>query len=171
MNEIYPMWVAAHGIMIVTPVNWYHAPSTLKSMIDRLVCADGGNPDPSSTHGKSAKEAKALELEGWPYPRHLAGRYFGLVVHGDSVGAETLRRTLADWLTDMGLISAGAMAESDGYIGYMKPYATAHEELDNDKAFQEEVLNVARALGVAADLSRTGHLENPAKGLSDPNPK
>jgi multimeric flavodoxin WrbA len=171
MNEIYPMWVAAHGIMIVTPVNWYHAPSALKSMIDRLVCADGGNPDPSSTHGKTAKEAKALELKGWPYPRHLAGRYFGLVVHGDSVGAETLRRTLADWLTDMGLISAGGMAESDGYIGYMKPYATAHEELDKDKAFQEQVLNVARALGVAADLSRTGHLENPAKGLADPNPK
>jgi len=23
MNEIYPMWVAAHGIMIITPVNWY----------------------------------------------------------------------------------------------------------------------------------------------------
>ena len=27
MNEIYPMWVAAHGVMIVTPVNWYQAPS------------------------------------------------------------------------------------------------------------------------------------------------
>ena len=26
MNEIYPLWVAAHGIMIITPVNWYHAP-------------------------------------------------------------------------------------------------------------------------------------------------
>ena len=25
MNEIYPLWVAAHGIMIVAPVNWYHA--------------------------------------------------------------------------------------------------------------------------------------------------
>src|SRR5206468_4353152 len=47
MNEIYPLWVAAHGIMIVTPVNWYHAPTGLKAMIDRLVCADGGNPDPS----------------------------------------------------------------------------------------------------------------------------
>src|SRR5882757_5826194 len=84
MNEIYPLWVAAHGIMVVTPVNWYHAPTGLKAMIDRLVCADGGNPDPSSTHGKKAAEAKALELKGWPYPRHLAGRHFGLVVHGDS---------------------------------------------------------------------------------------
>jgi hypothetical protein len=42
-------------------------------MMDRMVCADGGNPDPTSTHGKTAKEAKALELKGWPYPRHLAG--------------------------------------------------------------------------------------------------
>jgi hypothetical protein len=27
MAEIYPKWVAAHGVMIVTPVNWYQAPS------------------------------------------------------------------------------------------------------------------------------------------------
>jgi hypothetical protein len=35
--------------------DWYQAPSTLKLMIDRLVCADGGNPDPTSTGGKDAK--------------------------------------------------------------------------------------------------------------------
>jgi multimeric flavodoxin WrbA len=23
MNELYPRWVAAHGVMIVTPVYWY----------------------------------------------------------------------------------------------------------------------------------------------------
>ena len=32
MNDIYPLWVAAHGILIVTPVNWYHVPSGLKAM-------------------------------------------------------------------------------------------------------------------------------------------
>src|SRR5438034_2284664 len=143
MNEIYPRWVAAHGIMIVTPVHWYQVPSTLKLMMDRLVCADGGNPDPSSTHGKEPDEAKALELKGWLYPRHLAGRHFGVVVHGDSVGAETLRRSLVDWLTDMSLISAGGKAEIDGYIGYMEPYATSHQALDEDEAFQAEVRNVA----------------------------
>ena len=26
MNDIYPLWVAAHGIMIIAPVNWYQAP-------------------------------------------------------------------------------------------------------------------------------------------------
>ena len=45
MNEIYPMWVEAHGIMIVTPVNCYQVSSPLKLMMARLVCADGGNPD------------------------------------------------------------------------------------------------------------------------------
>jgi multimeric flavodoxin WrbA len=171
MNEIYPLWVAAHGIMIVTPVNWYHAPAPLKAMMDRLVCADGGNPDPSSTHGKKVNEAKQLELTGWPYPRHLASRHFGIVAHGDSVGAETLRRCLSDWLTDMHLISAGGLAETDGYIGYMEPYATSHQALDRDEAFQEEVRNVARALGRAVTLSRAGRLENPSAGLVEPEPK
>ena len=107
----------------------------------------------------------ALELKGWPYPRHLAGRYFGLVVHGDSVGAETLRRSLADWLTDMGLISAGRMAEADGYVGYMEPYATSHGALDEDRPFQQETVNAARALGNAVLLARAGRLDNPATGI------
>jgi multimeric flavodoxin WrbA len=155
----------------VAPVNWYHAPAALKAMLDRLVCADGGNPDPSSTHGKRPEEAKALELRGWPYPRHLAGRHFGIVTHGDSIGAETMRRSLVDWLTDMSLISAGRMAETDHYIGYMKPYATAHQALDEDQAFQHEVLNVARALGNAVKLNRVGKYQEPGNGLADPNPK
>jgi multimeric flavodoxin WrbA len=74
MNEIYPMCVAAHGIMIITPVNWYQVSSPLKLMMDRLVCADGGNPDPTRTQGKNAELAKRIELEGWDYPRHLEGR-------------------------------------------------------------------------------------------------
>ncbi|MGZ8259869.1 MAG: flavodoxin family protein, partial [Caldimonas sp.] len=62
MNEIYERWVAAHAIVIVTPTHWYSTSSALKLMIDRLVCADGGNPDPTSTHGKKPELAKALEL-------------------------------------------------------------------------------------------------------------
>ncbi|WP_018320600.1 flavodoxin family protein [Bradyrhizobium sp. WSM2793] len=165
MNEIYPLWVAAHGILIVTPVNWYHVPSGLKAMMDRMVCADGGNPDPTSTHGKKADEAKAMELKGWPYPRHLAGRHFGVVVHGDAVGAEGVRRALSDWLTDMQLISAGRFAELDGYVG------TSHRELDDDREFQQQVQNAARALGNAVRLARSGQLQEPGAGLADPNPK
>ena len=154
MNEIYPLWVAAHGIMIITPVNWYQAPSGLKLMMDRLVCADGGNPDPTSTHGKNAAEAKSIELAGWNYPKHLAGRIFAVVVHGDTVGAETLRRILVDWLTDMDLVSAGTMAETDGYVGYQAPYATSHAALDNDEAFQADVRSAALTLARAVRLQQ-----------------
>ena len=171
MNEIYPLWVAAHGILILTPVNWYQVPTGLKAMIDRMVCADGGNPDPTSTHGKKATEAKAMELKGWSYPRHLAGRHFGVVVHGDAVGAEGVRRALSDWLTDMQLISAGRFAELDGYVGYMEPYATSHRALDDDSEFQQEIMNAARSLGNAVRLARSGRLEEPGAGLADPNPK
>jgi multimeric flavodoxin WrbA len=80
MNEIYEMWVRAHGVILMTPVYWYQVASPLKLMMDRLVCADGGNPDPTTTHGKKPDEAKALELKGWDYPKHLAGRTYGVVV-------------------------------------------------------------------------------------------
>ena len=171
MSEIYPMWAAAHGVMIVCPVNWYQAPSSLKLMIDRLVCADGGNPDPTTTGGKDPKLAKELELKGWDFPRHLAGRVFSVIVHGDAAGAENLRRMLADWLTDIGLISAGKKAVFDAYVGYYEPYATSHEDLDADTDFQKEVANAAHALVEAVKMRRHGDLVPPDAGLRNPRPK
>jgi multimeric flavodoxin WrbA len=171
MAEIYPKWVAAHGVMIVTPVNWYQAPSGLKAMIDRLVCADGGNPDPTTTSGKDPQKAKDLEMQGWNYPRHLAGRAFSVVVHGDAAGAETLRRILVDWLNDIGLVSAGQAAELDRYVGYYEPYATSHDALDHDRAFQEETRNAARALVQAVKLQRRGALAKPDARLREVRPK
>jgi len=165
MNEIYPLWVGAHGVMIITPVNWYQAPTGLKAMIDRLVCADGGNPDPTSTHGKKPAEAKAIELAGWDYPKHLSGRLFSIVVHGDSIGVETLRRSLSDWLTDIEMISAGALAEKGGYIGYEEPYATSHQSLDEDEAFQQDVRSAALTLARAIKLQNEQKLVRPDQGL------
>lgn len=71
----------------------------------------------------------------------------------------------------MSLISAGRTAEVDGYIGYMESYASSHEALDEDDAFQKEVINAAHALGNAVKLAREGRLENPDQGLIDPKPK
>src|SRR5439155_23255978 len=139
--EIYERWAAAPGVMIVTPVHWYQAPSVLKLMMDRLVCADGGNPDPTSTGGKDPAKAKALELAGWPYPKHLAGRAFAVVVHGDVEGVDGLRRGLTDWLSWMGLYAAGRRGLVGRYIGFYEPYATSHEALDEDEALHEEVRN------------------------------
>jgi multimeric flavodoxin WrbA len=171
MNELYPKWVAAHGIMIVAPVNWYQVPSSLKLMIDRLVCADGGNPDPTSTDGKDPEKAKELELKGWPYPRHLAGRVFSVIVHGDASGVENLRRMLTDWLTDMALVPAGRKATYDGYLGYLAPYATSHDDLDNDQAFQHDVRVATMALINGVKLMRRGELKVPDAGLKEARPK
>src|SRR5215211_5979278 len=155
MNDIYPMWVAAHGVMIVCPVHWYQTSSVLKLMIDRLVCADGGNPDPTATHGKDPEKAKALELQGWDYPKHLDNRIYGLVVHGDVGGVEPSRRALSDWLDWMGLVDAGDQARLDRYIGYYEPYATSHESLDADQGVQEETRNVSRAVARFTQVLRS----------------
>ena len=159
MAEIYQRWTAAHAVIIVTPVYWYQSPSPLKLMMDRLVCADGGNPDPTSTSGKKAGKAKELELAGWDYPQHLAGRAYGLIVHGDVAGIEGTRRALSDWLDWIGLIDAGFQARLDRYIGYYEPYATSHDTLDADLAVQEEARNVARAVAHAVGELRAGRLQ------------
>jgi len=171
MNDIYPMWVAAHGVMVITPVNWYQVSSPLKLMMDRLVCADGGNPDPTRTHGKDARKAKELELAGWDYPRHLAGRLFAVVVHGDVEGAENVRRSISDWLCFMHMCPAGSSAELDRYIGYWKPYATSHDELDADTAIQEEVRNAARTLLEGVKAKRAGRFITAGDSLKQPRQK
>jgi multimeric flavodoxin WrbA len=171
MAEIYPLWVEAHGIMLITPVNWYSPSSPLKLVMDRMVCADGGNPDPTRTHGKSAREAKQIELDGWDYPRHLAGRLFACVVHGDVEGAENVRRTISDWLCFMGLCPAGPKAELDRYVGYWQPYATSHDALDADLAIQAEVRNAALTLLEGVEADRAGKLAAAGTGLRPPREK
>jgi multimeric flavodoxin WrbA len=171
MNEIYPLWVEAHGVMIVSPVNWYQVTSPVKLMMDRLVCADGGNPDPTLTQGKDAAKAKEIEMQGWDYPKHLDGRVFSVVVHGDVEGAENVRRSLSDWLRFMDLVPAGVNAELDRYIGYWKPYATGHEELDADKAMQQEVRNAALTLAEAAHALHSGKLIQAGRDLTPPRQK
>ncbi len=171
MAEIYERWTAAHAVLIVSPVYWYQSPGPLKQMIDRLVCADGGNPDPTSTSGKKARKAKELELAGWSYPQHLAGRAYGLVVHGDAAGIEGSRRALSDWFDWMGFIDAGAQARLDRYIGYFEPYATSHETLDRDASLQEEVRNVARAVAKTVVELRAGRLQAVQPTLTRPRPK
>lgn len=171
MAEIYPRWVAAHAVVIVTPVYWYQSPSPLKLMMDRLVCADGGNPDPTSTSGKQPAKAKALEMKGWSYPQHLAGRAYGVLVHGDVAGIEGVRRELSDWLDWMGFIDAGAQARLDRFIGYYEPYATSHETLDRDDALQQETRNVGLSVAHAVQALRSGHLKADRPAIQRPRPK
>ena len=171
MNDIYPMWIAAHGVFIISPVNWFHGSSVLKLMMDRMVCADGGNPDPTTTHGKDAKRAKQLELSGWAYPRPLEGRLFACVVHGDAEGAEAARRALCDWLSSLHMSPAGMNATLDRYIGYWRPYALNHRELDADEAIKAEVRNAAAALVEGVTALRAGRLTLVGRDLTMPRDK
>jgi multimeric flavodoxin WrbA len=171
MAELYPRWVAAHGVLVVCPVHWYQAPASLKLMMDRLVCADGGNPDPTTTRGKDPAKAKALELAGWPYPRHLAGRAFAVVAHGDSQGHEGVREALTEWLTSIGMIQAGASAVVDTLIGYWEPYATSHDKLDSQPDTFVLVENAAKSLVNMVRAIRSGAYQAPDKGLRNPRQK
>jgi multimeric flavodoxin WrbA len=168
MAELYPRWVRAHGVMIVCPVHWYQAPASLKLMIDRLVCADGGNPDPTTTNGKDPAAAKAVELAGWDYPKHLAGRAFAVFAHADAAGPENLRRMLADWLTDIGMIQAGPTGVHDTFIGYYKPYATSHRDLDEAPEVFAEATNAALSLVEMVRQIRAGEYRAPDRDLEPP---
>lgn len=170
MNDIYPMWVRADAVMVISPVNWYQVASPLKAMMDRLVCADGGNPDPTLTQGKKAAIAKQVELDGWSYPRHLKGRLFSVIVHGDVEGTKDVRRSISDWLKFMEMAPAGPKAELDRYIGYWEPYATNHESLDKDLAMQGEVRNAAHALAEAV-LAHRDKGAIPGSDLKPPRQK
>jgi multimeric flavodoxin WrbA len=171
MAEIYPRWVAAHGVFVLCPVHWYQAPASLKLMMDRLVCADGGNPDPTTTRGKDPAAAKALELAGWPYPRHLAGRAFAVVAHGDSQGHEGVREALTEWLTSIGMVQAGTSAALDTLIGYWEPYATSHDKLDVQPETFVQVQNAATSLVNMVRAMRSGEYKAPDAGLRNPRQK
>jgi hypothetical protein len=93
------------------------------------------------------------------------------VVHGDAEGAENVRRSIHDWLCFMDLCPAGPRAEVDRYVGYWKPYAGNHDELDADLAVQEEVKNAARALLEGVEADRAGKLAAAGMGLKRPRRK
>jgi len=94
-----------------------------------------------------------------------------LVVHGDTEGAENVRRSLSDWLVSMELSSVGADAEIDRYIGYWEPYATSHDALDRDRAVQDEVRLTAEKLTLAVLARRNGASEPLEPDLKAPRRK
>jgi hypothetical protein len=66
---------------------------------------------------------------------------------------------------------AGPAAELDRYIGYWKPYATSHAELDADTAIQEEVRNAARTLLEAVQRQHEGKFVAAGENLTPPRQK
>jgi hypothetical protein len=63
------------------------------------------------------------------------------------------------------MISAEALTEKDGYIGYEELYAASHQSLDEDDAFQQDVRSVALTLARATRLQDAQKLVQPDLGL------
>ena len=173
MNELYPRWVARardpgrHAGLLVPGAGPAQAPDRPAGVRRRR------QPGSDLDRRQGSRPRQADRAGRLVYPRHLAGRTFGVVVHGDADGVETLRRSLTDWLREMELVPAGAMAELGRYVGYYEPYATSHDALDRDDAFMVEVANAARTLVAAVRAIRGGQALDPgaAAGLESPRPK
>lgn len=101
----------------------------------------------------------------------MAGLAYGLVVHGDVAGIESVRRSLSGWLELMGLIAAGHKAKLDRYIGCYESYAQSQEALDRAGAVKEEVRNVAQAVAESVVQVRQGQLSQPDEDLRSPKAK
>jgi hypothetical protein len=65
-------------------------------------------------------------------------------------------------------IAGGALAR---YVGYYKPYATSHDELDQDQAFMTEVKNSAAILVETVRRIRAGTYTRVYTGVDEPRPK
>lgn len=139
-------------------------------MIDRLVCADGGNPDPTSTSGKKAGKAKALEMAGWRLPAAFGGPG----VWSGGAWRRGWRGRLAPRAVRLarldGFHRCGIAVSAESIHRLLEPYATSHEALDGDAAMQEETRNVARAVASAVVEMRAGRLPS-AKPALVPDPK
>ena len=82
-----------------------------------------------------------------------------------------MRRSLHDTLSDMGLEPAGIRGDLDRYIGYLAPYATSHEALDQDGAVVQEVRNAMKVLVGKVSELRARKAPRPDDELRDPRPK
>jgi hypothetical protein len=92
------------------------------------------------------------------------------VAHGDSQGHEGVREALAEWLSSIGMLQAGASAAVDTLIGYWEPYATSHDKLDAQPDVFALVENAAISLARLVRELRAGG-RPPDAGLHNPRQK
>jgi hypothetical protein len=71
----------------------------------------------------------------------------------------------------MGLVQAGTSGVLDAWIGYYRPYATSHEDLDADPDTFTRVTNAALSLAAMVTQIRTGLYHRPDENLHPPRQK
>lgn len=90
--DLYARLDLADAWAFIAPVNWYGPTSNLKLMFDRLVCANGGNPDERLIDHKDPEKAMALEhAPEWKAlsRNHLEGRTAAFFTYEDA-GADEI---------------------------------------------------------------------------------
>jgi len=151
-------------------VYWYQAPGVLKLMMTGCV-RRGGNPDPTSTHGKRAAEAKALELAGGPIPNTLRAVYTDSRCMATSPASKAHGAALfglagLDGLIDAGFVRAWTVTSA---ISNRMPKAIWRSTADT--ACRRKTRNVARAVVAAVGAIARGKLTVPDAKLKNPPPK
>ena len=121
--------------------------------------------DPTSTDGKDAKKTKQIELSGWPY-QSTGGAHLWVGCAWRRCGHRRRSPLLVRLARLDGINRCRGQARLDRYIGYYKPYATSHDELDRDTDVQDEVRNVARAVAAAVRALRAGKLASRTRNSS-----
>lgn len=89
--DLYARLDLADAWAVIGPVNWYAPSTNLKTLFDRLVCMNGGNPRDDLIDNKNPDKAIALEKTAqWRglSRNHLEGRSAGFFCHGDEGGDE-----------------------------------------------------------------------------------
>ncbi len=89
--DLYARLDLADAWAFVGPVNWYGPTSSFKLLFDRLVCANGGNPDERLIDHKDPEKAMALEKSpAWERlsQNHLEGRTAAFFCYSDEGGDE-----------------------------------------------------------------------------------
>ena len=85
-EDLFARINAVDAIIIIAPINWHGPTSSLKNLFDRLVCANGGNPDPKTINKKDANLAAQLENSPqWKQlsRNHLEGKTAAFFIYGD----------------------------------------------------------------------------------------
>jgi multimeric flavodoxin WrbA len=91
-EDIYGRIYAADVILVISPIYWHGPTSSIKLLFDRLVCANGGNPDPKTINKKDAN--LAVKLENSPQWKklshnHLEGKTAAFFIYGDEGADES----------------------------------------------------------------------------------
>lgn len=129
--DVYEKWLFAHAVMIIAPAGSATIAQHVKPPIDRLTAAG--------------------------YTAHFADRAYGVVVHGKGAAIDSTRPLLSGWLDAMGMVDSDSFATLDRHLGYHEP-SIEEQAADGDEDCQEEVRNVARAVGNAVTDLRAGRL-------------